>query len=245
MFSIMAKYLLYLILILIASPALPQSIKTFIPPAALTLKPTVIHQQELYFPTIPIKAYPFALIEQESCIHLKHSKCWNPRSQLKTSREEGAGLGQLTRAYKPDGTLRFDSLQGIRNQYKQDLEDLSWSNIYQRPDLQIRAMTLMLRDTYKGLYDVKDPIARLHFTDAAYNGGTRDLRKERVACGLKINCNPQIWFDHVEHMRVKSTKPLYGTRSAYFINREHVENVFKLRLPKYEKMLATSNPDRK
>lgn len=241
----MTKYLLYLILIFIASPALPQSIKTFIPPAALTLKPTVVHQQELYFPTIPIKAYPFALIEQESCIHLKHSKCWNPRSQLKTSREEGAGLGQLTRAYKPDGTLRFDSLQGIRNQYKQDLEDLSWSNIYQRPDLQIRAMTLMLRDTYKGLYDVKDPIARLHFTDAAYNGGTRDLRKERVACGLKINCNPQIWFEHVEHMQVKSTKPLYGTRSAYFINREHVENVFKLRLPKYEKMLATSTPDRK
>lgn len=241
----MKSILLSLLLLFTHVAIHPQSIRTYIPQGAYLYKPQVLEQQYKYFPHIPTKAYTFSLIEQESCISLTHKKCWNPASRLKTSREEGAGLGQLTRAYKPDGTLRFDSLQGIRNQYKQDLEDLSWSNIYQRPDLQIRAMTLMLRDTYKGLYDVKDPIARLHFTDAAYNGGTRDLRKERVACGLKINCNPQIWFDHVEHMQVKSTKPLYGTRSAYFINREHVENVFKLRLPKYEKMLATSNPDRK
>ena len=235
----MTYYLLLPILLFTPLITLAQSIKTYIPPAALSLKHIVIEEQQLHFPDIPIKAYPFALIEQESCIHLKHSKCWNPKSQLKTKREEGAGLGQLTRAYREDGTLRFDSLQGIKAQYKQQLQELSWSTIYQRPDLQIRAMMLMLRDTYRSLYDIKDPIARLHFTDAAYNGGTRDLRKERIACGLATKCNPQVWFDNVEHIKVKSQKPLYGNRSAYFINREHVEYVFKYRLPKYEKLLDT------
>lgn len=233
----MSYYLLLPLVFFTSLPVKAQSIKTYIPQGAYTYKDTLLKEQSIYFPHTPIQAYTFSLIEQESCIHLKHKKCWNPQSQLKTSREEGAGLGQLTRAYKADGTLRFDSLQGIRNQYKQDLKDLSWSNIYQRPDLQIRAMLLMVRDTYKSLYDIKDPVSRLHFTDAAYNGGTRDLRKERVACGLKANCNPQYWFNHVEKIKVKSDAPLYGTRSAYFINREHVEYVFHYRLDKYSNML--------
>ena len=241
----MKKYLLFILLVATHLGVFPQSVKTYIPQGAFVYKSEVLEQQQRYFPQLPNHAYTFSLIEQESCIHLTHKKCWNPASRLKTSREEGAGLGQLTRAYTKDGKLRFDSLQGIRNQYKQELQELSWSNIYQRPDLQIRAMTLMLRDTYKSLYDIKDPMHRLHFTDAAYNGGMRDLRKERIACGLKPNCDPQVWFDNVEDIKVKSESPLYGTRSAYFINREHVENVFKLRLSKYEKMLATSTTDRK
>ena len=237
----MSYYLLLPLIFFTSLPVKAQSIKTYIPQGAYIYKDTLLKEQSIYFPHTPIQAYSFSLIEQESCIHLKHKKCWNPQSQLKTSREEGAGLGQLTRAYKTDGTLRFDSLQGIRNQYKQDLKDLSWSNIYQRPDLQIRAMLLMVRDTYKSLYDVKDPVSRLHFTDAAYNGGIRDLRKERVACGLKANCNPQYWFNHVEKIKVKSDAPLYGTRSAYFINREHVEYVFHYRLDKYSNMLKQPN----
>ena len=237
---IMYYYLILPLALLTPLYTLAQPVRTYIPKGAYTYRSTILKEQDTYFPKLPISAYTFSLIEQESCIHLTHKKCFNPESQLKTSREEGAGLGQLTRAYNKDGTLRFDSLQGIRLQYKQELKDLSWSNIYQRPDLQIRAMTLMVRDTYNNLQEIKDPKVRLQFTDAAYNGGLRDVRKERIACGLKAHCNPQLWFGHVEHITVKSTVPIYGTRTAHFINREHVENVFHVRLDKYTKFLSST-----
>ena len=70
-------------------------------------------------------------------------------SRLKTDREEGAGLGQITRAYNKDGSLRFDKVSELRSQYKQQLKEMSWKNIYTRPDLQIRSIVLMIRDDYR------------------------------------------------------------------------------------------------
>ena len=65
---------------------------------------------------------------------------------------------------------------------------------------QIRIITLMLRDDYKRLYDIKDDWARLHMVDAAYNG-LGGLK--RRACGLKAGCDPQLWFGNVEDMYEK------------------------------------------
>jgi hypothetical protein len=39
----------------------------------------------------------------------------------------------------------------------------------------------------------------------------------------------------VERHCLKSRQPLYGNRSACDINREHVKNVFQVRLAKYER----------
>lgn len=176
-----------------------------------------------------------ALIEHESCISLTHSKCWNPKSSLKTAREEGAGLGQITRAYRPDGTLRFDSLAEMRRKYPLELGDLNWYNVYERPDLQIRAIILMLRDNYK-LYEnnASSPLEAYAFTDASYNGGTRDLNLERRACKMISDCDPSKWFGNVEKYCMKSKVALYGKRSACDINRHHVTDVINKRGPKYK-----------
>ena len=206
----------------------------YIPPQAFDFKLNIQEELDKHFDYIPDYNYVPALIEHESCISLKHSRCWNSKSSLKTQREEGAGLGQVTKAFKADGTLRFDTLMEMRNRYKNELHDASWSTIYQRPDIQIRIITLMLRDDYKRLYDIKDDWARLHMVDAAYNGGLGGLNKERRACGLKAGCDPQLWFGNVEKTCMKSTKILYGNRSACDINRDHVKDVFNNRLPKYQ-----------
>jgi len=106
--------ILALLVFLLSSDVVAIDVKTYIPPQAYSYRLTIKEELNTYFRDIPHWNYIPSLIEHESCISLTHSKCWNPRSQLKTSREEGAGLGQLTRAYNSDGSIRFDSLEEMR-----------------------------------------------------------------------------------------------------------------------------------
>jgi len=186
----------------------------------------------------PKAAYLGSLIELESCIHLKHPRCWNPKSRLKSAREEGAGLGQITRAFKADGTIRFDALSELKHKYPRELAELSWQVVYDRPDLQIRTLALMMRDNYQYFNKyVKDPYHAYAFADAAYNGGVGGVDHERRACKLATWCDPNQWFDNVEKLCLKSKAALYGNRSACDINREHVSNVINTRSEKYAKYL--------
>ncbi len=183
-----------------------------------------------YWPDHPDPAALRALVEQESCVSLKSPRCWNPGARLKSAREEGAGMGQITRAYRADGSLRFDALAGLRDQYGAELGGLSWDNVYQRPDYQLRALVLMSRDAARPF---RAAPGWLQFGDAGYNGGIAGVQKERRACGLSPGCDPGRWFGHVEFHCLKSRQPLYGGRSACDINREHVHNVFLVRRAKY------------
>lgn len=178
----------------------------------------------------PRPALLASLVEQESCTSLRSRGCWNPGAQLKTAREEGAGVGQITRAYRADGTVRFDALADLRTQYSTELGALSWSTVYQRPDLQLRALVLMSRDSAR---QFRAAPAMLEFGDAGYNGGPAGVQRERRACALAAACDPGLWFGNVELHCLKSAAALYGGRSACDINREHVHNVFQVRPAKY------------
>jgi len=100
--------------------------ENYIPKQAYNYRDTIYEETLEYYRESPHYNYIPSLIEHESCISLTHSKCWNPSSRLKTSREEGAGLGQLTRAFNPDGSIRFDSLANLKRNYPRQLSDLSW-----------------------------------------------------------------------------------------------------------------------
>lgn len=215
------------------------NVKTYIPPQAFTHKETIRKELDRLFPTIPTYNYVPALIEHESCLSLSHSRCWKSTSELRSKREQGVGLGQVTRTFREDGSVRFDTLSNLKNMYKSELKEASWDIIKNRPDLQIRMIVLLLRTDNKQLYNIEDELVRLHFTDSAYNGGIRDVHRSRRACGLAKNCNPQFWFDHVENYIQKSNKILYGNRSAKMINTHHVSDVFKTRLPKYQQQYFT------
>lgn len=175
------------------------------------------------------------MIEHESCISLTHSRCWDPSSRLKSQREEGAGLFQITRAYNASGGLRFDALNELRSKYRSELYQLTWQNIYTRPDLQIRAGILKLKENYEVFKPyAANELEALAFADAAYNGGVVGVNRERRACKLASNCDPSKWFGHTEKLCLKSKVALYGNRSACDINRYHVKDVIFTRSHKYD-----------
>lgn len=209
-------------------------VKTYIPPRAMEHRDTVRSELDRIFPDIPEYNYIPALIEHESCISLTHSRCWNSTSELKTAREQGVGLGQTTRAWTKDGVLRFDTLADLRKQYMSELKEASWDTYKYRPDLQIRATILLVRQNYKGFYNIPDKMNRLHFTDAAYNSGPGNTQKERRACGLASGCDPDIWINNVERYCQRSKKALYAGRSACDITQHHVTDIFFTRMPKYK-----------
>lgn len=223
----------YGLLALFGSAARAQDVRSYIPPAAHAHRATFHAEHQAQWPDHPRPAALPALAEHESCIHLRHARCWNAAARLKSQREEGAGIGQITRAWNPDGTLRFDALAELRARHPA-LRELSWANVYQRPDLQIRALVLKVRGDFQALRTIEDPHQRLAFADAAYNGGLGGVQRDRRMCQVTPACDPQRWFGHVEGTCTKSRAPLYAGRSACDINRHHVHDVLHVRAPKYQ-----------
>jgi len=233
----MNKLLTFFSLLLFSGSAFCLDVYTYIPKNALPLLPIVQEQQHLVFPDAPIPFYIGALIEQESCISLTHSKCWTANSELNTSREFGCGVFQITKAFNKTGGIRFDTLADLKKKYPEELEDLTWENIEERPDLQIRAGLLLTRDNYEALSSIKDPFNRMAFADSAYNGGIGNLQKSRRVCGMTKGCNPDVWFGNVETTLVQSDVAIYGTSSPKSINIEHVYQDMSVRLFKYRPYL--------
>ena len=193
--------------------------------------PALASEQRAAWPDHPAPWVLAGLIEQESC-----PKCWNPASRLRTAREEGAGLTQFTRAFRPNGSVRFDTIADLRARYPQ-MRELTWGNVYQRPDLQLRGTVLMSRDLY-AKFDAAPGEAGLHFTDAAWNAGAGRIQRDRRACRLTNGCDYQQWFGHVERTCTASRVALAGYgRSPCQITVEHVANVFKRYGPRYRGML--------
>ena len=217
--------------------------KTYIPENAKKLIPVVYKESVRLLPNFPLYSYFPALIEHESCITLCSKRCWNAKSRLKTSREEGAGLGQITRAWYKNGKLRFDTLAWLKRKYRKELKDLTWKNIYNKPNLQIRAMLLLWRNNYYRFPKTISFVNRLAFSDVSYNQGFYRTYRDRQLCKLTKNCNPKVWFNNVEKTCTASHKYLYGHRSPCDISRHHVRDVFT-RIPKYYFYYLTKGYDK-
>lgn len=218
-----------------------QPVQTFVPVAAQRLAPVALQEINTHFPGMPSRSYLGGLVEQETCVSLRHRYCWSPTAQLKTAREEGAGLGQLTRSWSGDGRLRFDALAETRALAPVALQELTWSSVYQRADLGLRAVLVKLRDCDARLQRLGQFASdvRVAFCDAAYNGGAGGLQSDRKLCALKPGCDPAQWFGHVEHTSGKSRAKWQGYgQSAFDINREHVRMAVLVRRPKYVPLLG-------
>lgn len=209
-------------------------VETVIPDKANTFKEIIDKERTKYWPELEEPAYIPALIEHESCISLTHSRCWTSKSEFRTPREQGVGLGQVTRTWYKNGQPRFDTLKDYKKKYKTALKGVDWSNIKSEPEYQIRLIMLMNMENWNALSKIPKE-NRLAFSDSAYNGGLGAVKKDIQYCSLKDNCDHTEWFGNVEINSLKSRKILYGDRSPYDINRHHVRDVLLTRLDKYRK----------
>lgn len=232
-----------LLVLLVAGTALaakptkakPWNAETDIPEQATQYLAVLGQQVRDVMPDFHTPEYFGALVEHESgCPGIK-SMCWNPKARLKSSREEGAGLSQITRAYKADGTLRFDALAETRKLDPRGLNELRWDTVYDRPDLQLRVMVVMTRQNWNRVGKLTtDRDLQLQLTDLSYNAGFGRVLNDMRACSTTTGCNAQKWHGNIEGTCTASKKPLYGDRSACDISRHHVHDVIDTRMPKYK-----------
>ena len=207
-----------------------------IPKRAKTYYPLVFMESLITMDNLSKPNYFGGLIEHETCITLCSKRCWNPRAELKTKREQGVGLGQLTRVFNKNGTVRWDMLRTLKMLYPDELEDLTWKNIKDKPDLQVRALMLLWKRNYLYYKNKVNKSDLIWFADSAYNGGLKWLNRERRLCKFKKGCDPKKWFHNVADIKSRRAKiKLYGNRTAWDINRHHVSDV-KIRMKKYKKL---------
>lgn len=223
---------LALILLLVCGPALAVDVKTYIPAQAHALAPELV---EVQVKTWPDAYQPWTMagqVEQESCITLTHKRCWNPGAELKTSREWGVGLGQVTIAYRADGSVRFNKFEELKAQHA-SLRDWKWEDRY-NASYQLMAIVEMDRALFGQVRDAASADDRLAFMLAGYNGGQSGVLQDRRLCANTPRCNSRKWFGHVEQTSLKTRQVNAGYgKSAFEINREYVNLILNVRRIKY------------
>lgn len=197
-----------------------------IPVKALLYLPLLAVEINAYWPELHNRAILAGQIEQETCITLRHDKCWNPRTELKTSREYGFGFGQITI------TDRFNVFDELRQDHE-SLHGWLWHDRY-NPQYQLRALVLKDRSEWSAMHFAANNYERTAFMLSAYNGGRSGVFKDRRLCAAKQGCDPDRWFGHVEleSFRSKVAVKGYG-QSFYSINRDYVRSIVHTRSKRY------------
>lgn len=178
-----------------------------------------------------------AQVEQETCASLTHSKCFNSRAELKTDREYGFNLGQVTIAYNANGTERFNLWKELRKQYPKELAGWTWENRFD-PTYGVLAIIMVDKSAYVKVSFAKTTQDRMEMTHAVYNGGMKDILVGRRLC-LADGGDPTIWLNSATKKglsnystKSRTVRPPYGM-SFFDINRTYVTNIRYKRVPHY------------
>ena len=173
----------------------------------------------------PVPAWILAgqIDHETACPNKK--KCWNPAVEFHTTREQGVGLGQITRVFG-----RFDALAEMRVAHRAELAGWSWEKVND-PVYQLRALVLKNADNHKALAPLfADPLAPVL---TAYNRGIGGIRADRRLCQVTADCDPSRWAGHVALSCAGPKAVIPGTKlTACQISRKYAPDVL-VRAGKY------------
>ncbi len=221
------------LMLLCANAAFAQVRYIGLPANAATYLPILVQTQRAVWPNATHPGWMGAQVQKESCITVKHSKCWNPRSELKTAREYGFGFGQITIAYHANGKERFNVFQELTNAADPKLRNWAWDDRF-NPEMQLRAMIVKNKIGYERISGAADSTERLAFSLAGYNGGLGGVLSDRRMCMAVKTCDQSRWFGHTEYYSMKSRVKWQGYgKSAFEINREYPRTIMLKLTPLY------------
>lgn len=180
--------------------------------------PVLLSEINNHWADVPWRSVFGAQIRQETCAGLKSKKCWSPYAELKTDREYGFGLGQVT------VTKKFDNFHEAKKLHS-SMKDWTWENRY-NAEYQLRTMILMDRFNYSKFDWAENEYERMAFAFAAYNGGIGGVLSDRRVCGVTGGCDLNVWFHNVENTSKKAKVAANGYGQSFFqINRTYVMHV--------------------
>lgn len=200
-----------------------------LPPNAVKYLPVLANEQRVYWPDSDLPTLA-AQTEQETCLNLKHSRCWSPRAELRTQRERGVGFPQITK------TAKFDNLKAMVMRHPRELAGWSWDSptLYD-PVMQARALVLMGRDNMGVAEGAATSADWWAMVLVAHNAGPGRVRSDRRLCAGTPGCDPSRWFGNAENTSLLAKQPLGGVykKSFFQISREYPRRILFERREKY------------
>lgn len=173
-----------------------------------------------------------AQIDKETCPGVNSPKCWNPKTEFKTVREYGFGLGQLT------NTPRYNNFEYVKT-LNAGLTDWQFEN---RFDAENQIVAMLAMDKVCLFPDSASLVDSQAFMLACYNGGRGGVISDKLICKNTEGCNPRKWFGHVENTSNKSRQKWQGYgRSAFDINRDYPRDILYNRIKKYQEYRKNRN----
>lgn len=196
-----------------------------LPGDAPRLLPQLSSEIARNWPSLEMRAFPAAIIDQESG--------WKLNSQLRTTREHGCGLGQFTIAWDARGRVRFDALAEMRTR-DPELSGWNWRDCT-AARYQLRAVVLKLEQADAECMLLMRDDREAKACDAArYNGGAGSVANRIRSCRLQTYCDPQQWFGQLETLCPQSRVRVRGYGEDFCtINSKYPGRVFA-RMPKFE-----------
>lgn len=183
-----------------------------------------------HWPKAPHREHLTGKVEQETCTTL--AKCWNPGTELKTDREYGFGLSQMTVAHYRDGSVRFNKFEEAKQCYK-ELSAWRWDDRW-NVEYHLTFITLESKRLYDTMWPhFRDSISASAASLVAYNAGSGTVLHRRALCSHTKGCDETVWFGGLDSVMMPGEERLLYGKPLYQRRNEYPDNIIHKRAPKY------------